>query len=643
MELKINRMALKNFKGAKNSELVFDGKSVKLLGENSTFKTTTSDAYFWLFADTNTALVKNPPITPLGAEECESRVEIEMTVDGKVCTIAKSQKFKTKTDDSGKTTSSVSNTYEINSVEKSYKAFVADLEDRGIDIENFLIFSNQNAFTSDYSKQGREKMRSVLFKMCEGVTDSDVAADINNIEELKILLETYKLDEIEQMNKATVKKIVEEMGKDNSIVNARIDELISQKSTLDAKVLEEQIVNYESEIARIDEALENISSGKADIQEKLSELKTKKNDISYKANEKLNESKADLDKQIHELSRTLDENNYQLEKIDSNIQRTKTAIAEKKADIEKQRTLYKTEQDAVIDESELSCPVCHREYEAEKLNEIKAEFEKNKTQRLKVIKESGDALKAGIKEKESELKTLKEKSKTLSGVIGKTQKLKDEKLSELEKLPTTVNLEDNKEWIKINAELEELEKQLSESDSENEKKLKSQKNVNRQMLNQVIAELGTLEKNKDIDKRVEELRQLRKDSEVKRANAEKILNQVETFKKAKNNKLSERINSHFKVAQFRLFRTLKNGSVEDACDVIVDGKEINSQANQSLQVLAKLDIIRGLSDYFETWLPVFADDYALITSGTDNRVVMKNQLIKLIATEGVKELEVKGV
>jgi dsDNA-specific endonuclease/ATPase MutS2 len=158
----------------------------------------------------------------------------------------------------------------------------------------------------------------------------------------------------------------------------------------------------------------------------------------------------------------------------------------------------------------------------------------------------------------------------------------------------------------------------------------------------VIAELGTLEKNKDIDKRVEELRQLRKDSEVKRANAEKILNQVETFKKAKNNKLSERINSHFKVAQFRLFRTLKNGSVEDACDVIVDGKEINSQANQSLQVLAKLDIIRGLSDYFETWLPVFADDYALITSGTDNRVVMKNQLIKLIATEGVKELEVKG-
>ena len=100
MELKINRMALKNFKGAKNSELVFDGKSVKLLGENSTFKTTTSDAYFWLFTDTNTALVKNPPITPLGAEECESRVEIEMTVDGKVCTIAKSQKFKTKTDDS---------------------------------------------------------------------------------------------------------------------------------------------------------------------------------------------------------------------------------------------------------------------------------------------------------------------------------------------------------------------------------------------------------------------------------------------------------------------------------------------------------------------------------------------------------------
>ena len=640
MKLEITKIFLKNFKGCKDRTIKFDGDT-KVLGCNGSGKSTLSDAYYWVFTDSNTALVKNPPITPMGAEECESRVEIEMVLDGKPLTVAKSQKFKTKTDDAGKTTSAVSNVYEINSVEKAYKSFVADLEDRGIDIENFLIFSNQNAFTSDYSKQGREKMRSILFKMCEGVTDLDVAANIDGIDELKTLLETYKLDEIEQMNKATVKKIIDEMGKDNAIVNARIDELISQKSTLDIKVLEEQKNNYESEIARIDKELDNISGGKADIQGKISELRIKKNEISTKANEKLNESKTALDKQIRELSRTIDENNYQLDQVKTNIQRTENSISEKKKDIEKQRTLYKIEQDAVIDEGDLSCPVCHRTYDAKKLSEIKADFEKNKARRLKTIKSTGDTLKAEIKEKEAELKKLTEKSKTLTDVIEKTQKLKDEKLSELESLPKSANNESDSEWVKVNSNLEKLEKKLSETNSEHEDELKSQKNINRQMLNQVMAELGTLEKNKDIDNRVEELRQLRKDSEIKRANAEKVLNQVEIFKKSKNDKLSERINSHFEVAQFRLFKQLKNGNIEDACDVLIDGKEINSQANQSLQVLAKLDIIRGLSDYFEKWLPVFADDYALITGETDKRVVMKNQLIKLIATDGVKELKVE--
>lgn len=641
MKLEITKIFLKNFKGCKDRTIKFDGDT-KVLGCNGSGKSTLSDAYYWVFTDSNTALVKNPPITPMGAEECESRVEIEMVLDGKPLTVAKSQKFKTKTDDAGKTTSAVSNVYEINSVEKAYKSFVADLEDRGIDIENFLIFSNQNAFTSDYSKQGREKMRSILFKMCEGISDSDVAEDIEDIDELKALLETYKLDEIEQMNKSTVKKTIEEMGKDNSIVNARIDELISQKSTLDIKVLEEQKTNYESEIARIDKELENISGGKADIQERISEIRLKKNEISSEANKDLDESKSVLDKQIRDLDRTIDENKYQLDQVKKNIQRTEDAISEKKSDIEKQRTLYKIEQDAVIDEGDLSCPICHRTYDAEKLSEIKAEFEKNKTERLKTIKSTGDSLKAEIKEKEAELKSLKEKIKTLTDVVEKTQQLKDEKLAELEKLPMSANLDDNKEWVKLNKELEELEQKLSESKSDREEELKSQKNVNRQMLNQVVAELGTLEKNKDLDKRVKELRQKRKDSEVNKAKAEKILNQVDVFKKAKNDKLSERINSHFKVAQFRLFKVLKNGNIEDACDVLIDGKEINSQANQSLQVLAKLDIIRGLSDYFEKWLPVFADDYALITGETDKRVVMKNQLIKLIATDGVKELEVKG-
>lgn len=635
MKLALKMLAISNFKGCKKRVLKFDGNS-KILGANAVGKTTCCDAWMWLFADTNTALIKNPPVTPLGMEECISRVEAELEIDGKPLSIAKNQKYKSK-DVDGKITSSITNTYEINSVEKAYKDFVADLTERGIPMDDFLTFSHPAAFTSNNSKQGREKQRALLFKMCEGITDNDIANEINGIEELKELFDTYKLEEIEQMQKSTLKKIKESVGLDNSIINARIEEVLSQKSKVDEKVLEEQKKQYEAEIERCEKELQDVSKAKTDKSKELSKLLTELSEETIKANEKTNAERTEVDAVVRDLERNIQESKFQLENAERELTRTERLLNEAEQDIENHRTIYKKEQNAVIDDDALVCSLCGRPFEEDKISTIKAEFEQNKAKRLATLKSTGEELKAKIEGYKDDIDKVGEKIERLGNLIETTQGMLDVAKEKSEKLSTVAT---NEKITNLNEKIAKIEAELKQSDDTRKEEIESAKNVARQMLNQVIGELSVVSRNKELDKRVEELREERKNAEIKRANAEKILNEVDIFKKAKNDRLSEEINKHFKVAQFRLFKQLKNGNIEDACDVLIDGKEINTQVNQASQVLAKLDIIRGLSDYFETWLPVFVDDFSLFTSQSEEQIKMDNQLIKLVARDGIQEIEV---
>ncbi len=641
MELRIRKITLNDFKGIKKLEASFDLMNAKVYGENGCGKSTLASAFYWVFADCDAGLIKNPPITPLGKPEVISRVDIDVEISGKRCTITKSQKFKSKEID-GKVTTSVTNGYEINSVSKAYKDFVKELSDRGIPMDNFLIFSHPFGFMADSSKTGREKMRSLLFEMCEDITDIELAKEMSDADELIALLENYKIDEIEQMNKSTVKKITDTMGKDNSIVNARIDELISQKSTQDEKVLIEQKSNYESEIERIEKNLADLSSSKADLSNKLSKIKIERDNIVTDANSELTNKKYEIDKKYRTIQSALNEHSWQLKMAQAEKKRLEENLSNLNEDLKKQRTLFKTEQGSRLDESDRYCPTCHAEFPAEKQKKIKADFEVHKAERLKTIKASGESIKTEIDEIKAQISEVDIKISNYEKLVAESQTQFDKCKAEIDKLPANVDLSKNEEYTKLSEQIAELESELSADDNKLIEELTSQKNVNKQMLNQVNGELAVLEKNKDLDNRINELREERKKAEVNKAQAEKLINLVAKFKMFKNSKLSEVINSYFENVSFKFFKILKNGNIEETLEILIDGKEINTQVNQASQVLAKLGIIKGLSDYHKVWLPVFCDDYALITSESDKKINMKNQLVKLIAADGVSGLKVEG-
>lgn len=641
MRLEIKRILLDNFKGCSHREIELKGNTL-IKGENGSGKSTIASAVMWLLADTDSNLSKNPNVVPLGQPECNISVEIDAEIDGTPIKLKKMQKYHEKTDDNGKVTSSVTNKYAINGVEKSFTNFNKDLNEKGLDLDKYIILSNPNAFLADTSSKGREKIREILFEMVGDVSDKEIALNIG-AEEVANLLSTYTLEEVKAMQKSTIKSIKEQMGSDNDIINSKIDGLLSTKSNIDVNVLEEQKANYEAEITRIDSELQNISNGKVEIQKKISELQITRDKIATESNLQLNNDRSELEKQVRELKSIYDNNSFTLKMITESIGKNQNLLSEIKEEIETQRAAYLQEQSVVIDESELVCPVCKREYPADKVESIKADFEENKAKRLESIKSKGEDLKAKIKGVDAEINELSGKKENLEKFLEEHTKLYEDAQKRLNDMPACVDLTKNDEYVEITSQILALSSDLAKSDDSRKEELEDSKGVARQMLNKVIGEIAIADKDKDIDKKVEELRKLRKQSEINKANAEKMLYQAEQVEMAKNKTLTESINKYFSLVEFVLFKRLKNGSIEPTVEVLLDGKPLSSAVNGSHILLGKLDIIEGLSNFYNLHYPVFADDAALLTQNVSSRINLSSQTIYLIAENGAKELKIEYV
>ena len=635
MKMTINSLHLKNFKGCKEKIVEFSGNT-RVLGANSAGKSTLFCAWMWLMAGVNEHLVSNPNITPYGESECESVVEAELTIDGKPCRISKSQKYKEKIDDSGKTVSSTVNSYTINGVEKSATSFVTEMKERGVDMDNFLMLSHVFAFTADTSKKGREEMRKVLFEMVKDISDLDISKEMSGIAELTIELgKGYKVEEVEQMAKQSLKKLNDTYGKSGELIDAKISGLIEGKAEVnEAGIVEremdikEQIKQTEAEIAELNS--ENTKVKIMELENKLREIDAKAKDDFYK------ERQEHIDKHNDIIDKYRD--------VETVINTANKVIFENEKEIENCNTLLESlriDYDAVFKkqyEGSSNCPVCKQELPKLMLADAKANFEADKARNLSSIQSAAARVHRDIDDKEKLIADAKE---TISRVTPSLEMLKGQ-LEEWEKVSITEpRLEDIPEAVSLQAEINALKAETTNSSDMKLQGLNEYLESLKNDLRTIDGDYKSIENNRIIDEKVSELRDQKKGVEIQRANHEKMIYEVETFKKFKNNKLSDEINSHFNIAQFRLYRVLKNGSIEDDCAILVNGKELNSQLNQSTQILALTDVIAGLQTFKDQELPVFLDDHALFTSENDNAIPLKCQTIRLIAKEGIKELMVE--
>ena len=639
--MKIKSILLQNFKGCRNATYTFDGKNVTVCGANGSGKTTISDGYYWLFSDRTTELKSNPQIRPIDVEECTPRYEVCFDVDGKPVTAAKIQK-QTKKGNSV----SISNTYEVNSVEYGERDFNNKMSEYNFDFDKFLLLSHPDAFIASINeKKIMEQRRNLLFAMASKKTDKEIASLTDGAKEVSEMLDIYTLEEIKAMQNSSLRKIKEIYGDDGKLIDAQIEgiensiaeaeKMISDIDVAELELLKnslnEQIADVKSKIADTDKQFEEyqkLSDGIMELKFAESDLVRKANEENIKARREIEDKIADKKFLLRQVEKTVDD-------CERQIDISKHHSVSLNESIESYRSQYRQTQELVFDENSLVCSYCGQEYQQDRKEQIKAEFESKKAIEIKKITELGNKAKAELdKEKEtidSLEKELVEHRKSLEMLNNAIASLENQ----LSELPANIDVTGTEEYKSIQSQIAEKEQAMSQMNSADEvrKSLNSElEDLQTQLIecekkiSECSSGVNLIESLEiQIDKLVSDKRRLAQE----KADHEKILYEVKLVEREKCNLAESDINSHFDIVKFKFFDYQKNGEIKECLIATIDGKRFGESTNRGREILAKLDIIKGLQNFYGQYYPVFLDNAESLSEETLKRIDMPCQLIKL--------------
>ena len=614
----------------------------KIMAENGVGKSTIATAYLWCLFNCDYELKDNPvvrrEVAGVSVDDMDVSVELTLDVDGEEITMKKVQ---VRTYNKDKAGYKDDNSYYINDVRKNLKDFNAYLD---VDMNVFKMCSNVNAFLN----QKPAEMREYLFSLVENVTNLDIARSKAELAELVPLLEKYATEELSAMNKATKAKIT----KDLPILDGQIKEKerdIQIKSDIDTSDLEllrnslkEQIADCVAKQTDNDKLLAEYDNASANILD----LKFKQGDLSRKANKENINARREIEDKISDKKFLVKRTEKTIADTESCIASSEKTIESIKAYLQVERDKWKEENERKFDDSSLICPYCGNEYKEDKKEQLKSDFAKHKADNLEAITDNGNMYKERLDKEKSTLESLKaelphhkESLEMLNTAIADLEK-------QLSELPQEIDVTATEEYKVLEQQIAEKERAMHKANdiSSIKAELKVQENDLRQQLAECESQIAKSDTAAD-EQRLEELKQTRIDSEQNKTNAEKILDLLDELDKAKNETLSDSINSHFSLVKWKLFELNKSGGYKSVCIPTVNGKSIlTTMSNKGNRILGRVDICNSIQKISGMSVPIILDDSESLDSTNQKKVaeMVDSQLIMLIVNDSEKLEIVEG-
>lgn len=635
MRATLKKVVLENFMCYAHAEFDFYAIT-KIMAKNGKGKSTIATAYLWCLFNCDYELKDNPvvrrEVDGKSVDDMDTSVELTLDVDGKEITMKKVQKRTYSKDGSSYKDD---NKYFINDVPKTLKDFNAYLD---VDTAAFKMCSNVNAFLN----QKPAEMREYLFGLVGDVTDLDIASQKAELAELVPMLNKYTVEELSAMNKATKTKIT----KDLPILDGQIKEKerdIQLKQAVDVSDLElqknslkEQIEDCIAKQTDNDKLMAEYDKVSSDILN----LKFELGDMSRKANEDNVKTRRDIENKISEkngylinIANTIQKNNSEISGYQNDIE-SGTRERNRLADVWKKIKEEKFNDDTAV------CPTCHRELPAEKIESLRSSFEKTKADRLAKVEKDGLKAKADVDNARDMIPKLEECNKEN---VANQQKLEEE-VADLEKqlseLPQEIDVSTTEEYKALEQKIAEKEEAMHKANdiSAIKAELKAQETTLRQQLSDCESQIAKSDTTAD-EQRLEELRKSKIDSEQNKADAEKILDLLDELDKAKNEALTEAVNSHFSLVKWQLFEYAKNGNYKSCCVPTVDGKSIlTTMSNKGNRILGRVDICNSIQKISGISVPIIFDDSESLDEQNQKKVaeMVDSQLIMLIVNDSEK-------
>ena len=642
MKIRISNLKLKNFKGIKDLEIDFNNENTNIYGKNATGKTTIFDAFKWLFFNKDSNNKKNFNIKTLDSENkpihfLNHEVEATLIVDEMKMVFKKilHEKWVTKRGQSEQEFAGHETNYWIDEVpikKKDYEEKINSLIPESL----FKLITDPTYFNNQLKWTER---RELLINI-SGTTISDDEI-LNSKEEFKIIKDNLEGRSIDDYKKVVQAKI-KDLNKEKETIPVRIDELTNTLIT-------EHNINYEE-----------IEKQKEKYDQELQKIELEMTDVQARANEnmkiagELTDARQELAdfklKKETEYSQkySVDLINLQNEKriAESTIRVKQDEDSERKMKIEqdqkRKEELYKewdtvNNQKLEHDPNSFVCPTCKREYETDKKEEMKKQFEDNfnthKKEKQDAINKEGQSINARIDENtkareklQQEMQDANSKLENINNKIAEIQKAKESE--------NTFDVTSMPEYMDKNRKVKELEekvKNLTNGDISELQNKKAEITEEINKLNKTLNEREIQEKTK------ERITELQNEEEVISSKIQELEGQqyaLEEFTKTKVELLENAINSKFELVKFRLFDTQINDGLVECCDTLVNGVPY-ADVNNAHKILAGLDIINTLIKFYNTSAPIFIDNRESINEIYN----IDTQIISLIVTTD-KELRI---
>lgn len=637
----LKKVVLENFMCYAHAEFDFYAIT-KIMAKNGKGKSTIAAAYLWCLFNCDYELKDNPvvrrEIDGKSVDDMDTSVELTLDVDGKEITMKKVQKRTYEEvikDGVVITTVKDPNSYYINSVPKTLKAFNEYLD---VNMNIFKMCSNINVFLTQKPKE----MREYLFGLVKKTTDLDMAKSKSKLAELVPLLEKYTAEEIRAMknkikkdvddNAEKLKGQIEEKERDIQLKQAiDVSDLELQKNSL-----KEQIANCVAKQTNNDKLLAEYDKASSDVLD----LKFKQGDLLRKANEENVKARRDIENRISEkkdylfnIADTIQKNNSEIYGYQNDIE-SGTRERNRLADV------WNKIKEEKFDENTVVCPTCHRELPAEEIESLRSSFEKTKADRLAKVEKDGLEVKADIDNARDMIPKLEECNKDNIANQKKLEKEVADLEKQLSELPQEIDVTATEEYKALEQKITEKEEAMRKANdiSTVKAELKAQETALRQQLAECESKIAKSDTAAD-EQRLEELKQTRIDSEQNKANAEKTLDLLDELDKAKNEALTEAVNSHFGLVKWQLFTYTKSGGYKSCCIPTVEGKSIlTTMSNKGNRILGRVDICNSIQKISDISVPIVLDDSESLSTDNQKKVaeMVDSQLIMLIVNDSDK-------
>lgn len=626
MKIRIQKMKLQNFKGIREFEINFNSLDTEIYGKNATGKTSIFDAFTWLFFDKDSngsAKFDVKTKTPDGEflHNLEHSVEVSLMIDGTETTFKKILKEK-YTKQRGATTAVFAGhttDYFVDDVPRKKKEF-DEIVNNTFDADIFPIITDPFFFNEKMKWQDRRKM---LIDICGDIDDSAVIASNNVLLPLNDYLSNKSVNDLRMQLKSQMKPINDEL----KMIPVKINEaqLAIPEEIADGKETNDKYVSLKKEIEDLEFKKHLVMTNSLNEEKEIQIAKLRGRRVL------INDEIPDIKKEENEIYRLEYEGRRLKVDIESDNFEIKTTIIKMNQNEEKRNELrneWKEVNSSTYDESQNVCPACGQELPFDKIEGFKERFNLNKAKRLEAINAEGKRLKSEYDEMDEKIAKLEpemhDKQKEYDGMIEKIKSLR----ASIEKKTKELNDKKIPKIQKIDAEIEQLQKEIASNDNSKEvESIKNQINEKREAAKELEQEIAKRNLANVQKARIQTLEELEKKLACEYTEKEKLLYLTDEFIKAKVEMLTENINSHFEMVKFKLFDEQINGGVVECCECTYKGVTY-SNLNNAAKINCGLDIINTICNFKNTLAPIFIDN----AESVNHVIHTESQQIRLYVT-----------